>query len=1025
MSDRTDGLSRAKTLQETIKSDPTAVMSVVDELLELAHSDTSIIQRTAIDALGVGLQNRPEAGVSELDTLIQTTLDSTVPCPNRWQGGLVAVTDAAPETACDAVVNGFGNVEPDQRGDTGTICVARILEQLAVETPVSLAGSMGAVRRISRTVSPDAQAHLFGAHLALVDTHREAVRPVLSDLLSAFETADSDTRRVAADILCALATYPDDGPVIVTELIHWLAAHTCTPNENRRRVDPRDSLMTPTLTDTPPDGVLGVTQILARIAEETPAAVAPYAADIASSLATWESTPMDQQPRRHLARALAAVARQRPQSLDVTIANVRTLLADDSEFVRYWATQVLRVLFPHRPDAVSAPILTDRLTDSNPDVRTLAANLTTECVAKGMVETDAVVTDLLAAHQEDNHLRPRKVFSLLESLAHHDPEAIRPALPVVEQALAETLTMSDAAAVFEVIAEQDSSAVDAVSDAVPALVDCLFTDSLTTQSAAAETLATIGTEYPTLLDDQLPVLLTVLERDTAGIDAIGDVLVTVGDRPVGDGQTVFEYIRDRSDCESATGRRTAARLLGAFVEAGAGDTDAAVRTLTDRLGDDDEQVREEALDALAEYVATRLAPDLVRSLYRTDTDHWRDLSADLFARATLLDASWVSTEMQRWLADRLGETEGRPRRLFVKAAGYVCGQIDAIDELAVALAACLNDDSVTEEAFTAVRGVVTEGTTTMPPAELVPAVERTLLDEDRSVSSACLSVLSHLNNDLTTPQAIADRLLDCLTDGQKNVGCLAEALVGLCGGDVTVPREDIVAALEQYATTERLTTQDWTCQNFGRLLREPGGGTALREAFVPLAADGSPDQRTTAFRVLASAANVWPAGVRPAAETLRGGVRADDKRVRGPALAALVAVGREYPAEVRPVAGLISSSVTRTDNIVMRRRQHEALALLAADDSLVGDIFLPLRRGLLNGDTTITEYALEATVALDDQRLVPLLKRLDRGVPDWGSSPNYVSPDAAETADAPFEDFVTSDDRTVTAGDVLDELRQG
>jgi hypothetical protein len=108
----------------------------------------------------------------------------------------------------------------------------------------------------------------------------------------------------------------------------------------------------------------------------------------------------------------------------------------------------------------------------------------------------------------------------------------------------------------------------------------------------------------------------------------------------------------------------------------------------------------------------------------------------------------------------------------------------------------------------------------------------------------------------------------------------------------------------------------------------------------------------------------------------------------------------------------------------MRRRQHEALALLAADDSLVGDIFLPLRRGLLNGDTTITEYALKATVALDYQRLVPLFKRLDRSVPGWGSSPNHVSPDAAETVYAAFEDFLTSDDRTVTAGDVLDHLRQ-
>jgi hypothetical protein len=363
--------------------------------------------------------------------------------------------------------------------------------------------------------------------------------------------------------------------------------------------------------------------------------------------------------------------------------------------------------------------------------------------------------------------------------------------------------------------------------------------------------------------------------------------------------------------------------------------------------------------------------------------------------------------------------------LFVKAAGYVCGQIDAVDELAVALAACLNDDSVTEEAFATVRGVVTEGTTRMPPAELVPAVERAVLDEDRLVSSACLGVLSHVAGDLNTPQAVADQLLNQFTSGNNDIEYLAEALVGFCGDDVTVPQRDVVGALEQYATAEPLTAQDWTCQNLGRVLRELGGGTALREALVPLAADGSPDQRTTAYRVLASVANVWPAGVRPSAETLRAGVRVDDKRVRSPALAALVAVGREYPEEVRPVADLISSPVTRTDNIGMRRRQYEALALPAADESLTGDIFLPLRCGLVNGDTTITEYALEATVALDDQRLVPLLKRLDRGVPDWGSSPNHVSTDAAETAGAPFEDFLTSDDRTVTAGDVLDEFRQG
>lgn len=69
--------------------------------------------------------------------------------------------------------------------------------------------------------------------------------------------------------------------------------------------------------------------------------------------------------------------------------------------------------------------------------------------------------------------------------------------------------------------------------------------------------------------------------------------------------------------------------------------------------------------------------------------------------------------------------------------------------------------------------------------------------------------------------------------------------------------------------------------------------------------------------------------------------------------------------------------------MILRRYQYGALALLATGSSLAGDISLPLRRGLVNGDTAITEYALRATVALDDQRLVPLLTRSDSGVSDF------------------------------------------
>jgi len=1023
MTDWTDDLARARALRETIEDDPTAVASLMEELLELAHDEEWAVQRAAIDALGVGLLNCPEAGVLKLDALVQTALDSTVPCPNRWQDGLVSVTAVAPETTCNTIIGGFETIPSDQRGDVGTACLARILECTAIDVPTYLVDSMARIRRISQTVPPEARVHLLGTHLALIDNHREVVRPILTDVLSEFVIGNDDTRRIAADILCALAIHPEDGTVVIKKLIRWLAAHPRQPREQRPTHDPGDSLIHPTLTDAPPAGTLGVTQVVARIAEETPEAVDPHAAHIAASLTAWDSTRSDQWARSHLTRALAAVARQHPRTISAFSEDILALLTDDSEFVRYWASQALLALFPYRPDAVSSTILTDLLTDPNPDVRNLSADLTTGCVARDVVDTDAVVGDLRAGLSGDSNLTEKQAIRLLESITYHDPDAVRPVLSMVEQSLTDSLTASNAAAVFKVMITEGDGAVGAVGDAVPTLVDCLFADSLTVRSAAAEALTTIGTTYPSLLDDQLSVLLTVIEQDTAGIDEIGDVLVTVGDRPVGKDRTVFEYICNHTDAESVRVRRTASRLLGTFIEADTGNTDAAVTALTDRLGDDNARVREEALNALAGYVAESPAPGLVRSLYQTDTDHWRLVSADLLARTTLLDASWVSAEFQRWLADRLEETEGEPKRLFVEAAGYICGKIDAEDELTGGLVARLEDDPITEAAFTAIQRVVTEGATTIPEDELVSAVEGVVLDEDQSVPSTCLDVLSHVADDLDTPQAVADRLLTRLTAGNGNMSYLAEALARLCIDDVTLPADDVVAALKQYATDEPITARDWTCQNFARILRKLDAGSALREVFVPMANHGS-DQRTIAFKVLASVANVWPAGVRPAVQTLQAGVQTDNDCIQGPALSALVAVGQEYPEVLHPIAERLVSTLTASENIVMKRRRYEALALLAADHALSGDAFLSLRRGLLNSDAAVTEYALEATADRDEHRLVPLLRRLDEGVPDWGSPPDHFSTDTEEASDALFEDFLPPNDPTVTADDVLNQLGQ-
>lgn len=391
MTEWVDNVARVTSLRERVENDPAAVAGVIEELLELAHNVEWLVQRTAIETLSLGLTERPEAGLAELECLIQTTLDSTVPCPDEWRESISVVSDEAPELACDGILDGFADINSDQRGETGARCVTRVLENIAAEIPTYIADSLGALRQISRTLPPDARAHIFGVHLELVDSHREAVRPVLTDLCSEFEAGTAETRRVAADLLCALALHPNDGPAVTEQLLRWLATHPRQPQEQRLWRHERDGAVHTTLTDTPPPGTLGLAQVVARISEESPQAVVPHATHVASSLAAWEGNQGDQWSRGYPTRALAAVARQQPAAVVSTAADIRTLLTDDADTVRYWAAHALLDLFSHRPDVVSSALLRDLLADTNPDVRCLGVTLAIECLEERIVDADAVV----------------------------------------------------------------------------------------------------------------------------------------------------------------------------------------------------------------------------------------------------------------------------------------------------------------------------------------------------------------------------------------------------------------------------------------------------------------------------------------------------------------------------------------------------------------------------------------------------------------------------------------------------------
>jgi len=1021
MTDWAGNLTRVNELRDIVEAEPAAVASLAEELLELAHNEEWSVQRAAVDALGVGLINCPEAGMPKLDAIIRTALDETVPSPDRWRNGVVSLAGTAPEAVRDTALSGFEAIPSDQRGDAGEGCVARALERIAVDNPAVIAHSLKALRDICRTSAPRARRHLLGAHLALVDSCPQAVRPVLPELLAEFDAGGGKTRCVAADLLCALATHPKEGPAVIKAMIRWLATRPQSPHEHRPGLTPRDSVMHPSLTDNPESGVLGVTQVLARIAEETPDAVVPHCGDIATSLAAWKSTQGDQWPRSHLARALAAVARQRPQAIVLIGDDVPELLHDDSEFVRYWAAQTLLALFPYRPDIVSTMVIGSVLTDSNLDVRGLGADLAAGCVADGIVNCDDVVAELQKTLSTDAALQRRRLLSVVASVARQDPQAVRPVLSTVEQSLTEAHTASEAAATFEAVASADT---EPISDAVPTLVDCLFTDSLLVRAAVAETLVTIGRTRPSLLDDQLSVLTSVIGHEHAGVDAVGDVLATVADRSLDEDRTVYEFVRARSAADSAVVRRTATRLLGAFIEADV-ETEQTVTALTDRVSDTDQQVRDVALDALATRVADTGAAALVRSCYQTGTSHWQAVTADLIARATLLDGAWPSAEFQRWLADCLHETTGETRRSFIEATGHICGQVDAEPELVSALLECLDDETVAEASFTTVQNIAAYGETTIPGSELAPAVELTILNTDREIPSGCVALLPHIASSIDAAQQVADHLLTRLTANNGDTGELAAALAALCPTGVTLPAPDIVSTLERYAIERGVSARDRTCKDFARVLQETDDGdTLLRDTFVPMAAKGPRDRRAKAYSVLASVADEWPAAIQPAVGTLHVGARADDKQISSPALSALVAIGRVSPGVLHPVADQAISHRASSDHIELRRRQYEALALLTAHEADLDETgFWTLRSGLLDNDTAITEYALQATAERNDRRMAPVLQRLNNSVPDWGSLPAH-SQTASEREDVQFEELLSSNERMRTAGDVLQILGQ-
>jgi hypothetical protein len=240
---------------------------------------------------------------------------------------------------------------------------------------------------------------------------------------------------------------------------------------------------------------------------------------------------------------------------------------------------------------------------------------------------------------------------------------------------------------------------------------------------------------------------------------------------------------------------------------------------------------------------------------------------------------------------------------------------------------------------------------------------------------------------------------------------------------VAVSVVEVVEALERYAVSEPLSAQDWGCQQFGRVLRELDGSETVCETFVPMVGDETIERQAAAANVLGSLAEVWPAGVRPAAEMLQEKVDHDNEEIRAAALAALVAIGRKFPTVLYPISGWLTSSEADSKRLGQRRRRYEAIALLAADGiSLDMSGGSPLNQGLLADDTATNEFALEAAAELDDPRVRPLLARLHKGVPNWDQAPAHCSTGSDEDTDRPFGDLLTTDERTLTASDVLNRL---
>jgi hypothetical protein len=100
----------------------------------------------------------------------------------------------------------------------------------------------------------------------------------------------------------------------------------------------------------------------------------------------------------------------------------------------------------------------------------------------------------------------------------------------------------------------------------------------------------------------------------------------------------------------------------------------------------------------------------------------------------------------------------------------------------------------------------------------------------------------------------------------------------------------------------------------------------------------------------------------------------------------------------------------------LHRRRYEAIALLATNGNDIDKtVYRPLRTGLLENDKTVREFALTATGELGDPRLIPILSRLDDGVPDWETLPSHCQ---TRSESSP----VSSNERVLTAGDILDQI---